>query len=1452
MRNPWGPGNGKFGQALVLVCISVGIALLQFLIPCEAQTLPDSVIAQINALEDEKASFPATDQKIESRLVLSIKRRRSETIAKGATPFLRVDEAADTNGMVEVEISAEHLPDVVSRIQKAGGQLRDEPFGATICARVPIEALRQIAALPEVKLINQAAEIIPNVIDLEGILSHDAAAAANSFGVAGGGVKVGVISDSVDFLPAARVANEAGPVFVAPGQSGVPGTGEGTALLEIVHAIAPDAALVFATAKPSVARFAANLLDLRYKYGCDIILDDVSFAHETPFQDGEISAAIANVAANGCLYLSAAGNEGNFFGNLYSVGSGVWEGDFADGGPAGKALKIKGRVHNFGGSASDTVTLQSGKPHSSVLFWSDPWGASDNDYDLFVLDAKKANVVAASINPQNGRQNPFEAVPAPKAGESLVIVLARGTNRFLHLTTLGGKLDICTGGATRGHNASTNALTIGAFYQYPEQGLEAFSSDGPRQMFFYSNGTPITPGNFSSSGGAIFQKPDFVGADGVATSVLNPFFGTSAAVANVAGVAALVKSWNPTLSSTQIVAALQASTQSDWNQFFGYGCPLADGAINAVAASAGPPSIALQAHSRQVELGTPYTINLTAVGAAPLSYQWQRNGVNLVDGEDFSGTTTNLLTIACDFLSDAGSYSVVVSNAFGKTSSSNALITFGPVQTVTSLAAISNNNDTYFFTEPGVVEGPDGYLYGATPEGGATGSGTLFRMNPDGELAELYDFSTNATEAASPNTPVFGTDGFLYGTTQQNSNDSTGIIFKMSPSGQFTTLYTFTNGEDGAQPFCGLTAGPNGVFYGTASAGGVGGSGTVYQITSTGKFKTLYFFTNNGDGASPASAPIPGRDGALYGTTLSTLYKLTLSGELTVLYTFTNGFDGNSVWAGLTAGADGNFYGVAAGGGLTDEFGNWGGTVFRITPAGKFTVLHSFLPLDGEGPVGKLALGPDGNFYGATTAGGPAYINAEETLPAGPGSLSGFGTVYKISPKGAFTCLHSFTTGPDNDGQYPPANEGVGPACDLFAASDGNIYGVNGGVFRVATRGFAPAIMRAPENQTVVPGANAAFVVAAGGAPPLTFQWQFKGANISGATDSSLTIGNVQPAQTGSYRVIVRDPAGTVTTPNATLSLGTALTISRQPMAETVAQGATATFTVAAMGSPPISYQWQFDGTNIPGATLATLRIPKVHANNAGSYTVVVGNPVGIATSGQAVLSISVPPTAALNARIAGLLFTNLDVGAATFYGLFIDTNAASPQSAGSLALSVSRTLAFSGKMIRASDVKSFTGRFDESGSAQLLLSQPNSGPVTLNLHLNPGAALEMSGSVRVANRFNAPLIGGRVLIGGNPIDSQRQMVALRDGSNRGHMLGRFEGDGKGAVKISLIDGTSVVARAGALESGRTLVFAPLYEGKGWFWSSDAAPVGDSGVSGFWLRPGARRALELKFQDSKN
>src|SRR6185503_13233222 len=200
----------------------------------------------------------------------------------------------------------------------------------------------------------------------------------------------GVLSDSITHLAQSQGAGELPGVNIIPGQAGS-GTGEGTAMLEIVHDLAPSSDLYFATAFGGIASFAENIRQLRAA-GCRVIVDDVTYFSESPFQDGLIAQAVNEVSAGGALFFSSAGNSGNKSDNT----SGTWEGDFVDGGAA--TIGRGGRLHDFGGTTINAF-LPGGGFRSVDLFWSDPLGHSTNDYDVYVLD-EAGFVVAASNNTQ--------------------------------------------------------------------------------------------------------------------------------------------------------------------------------------------------------------------------------------------------------------------------------------------------------------------------------------------------------------------------------------------------------------------------------------------------------------------------------------------------------------------------------------------------------------------------------------------------------------------------------------------------------------------------------------------------------------------------------------------------------------------------------------------------------------------------------------------------------------------------------------------------------------------------------------------------------------------------------------------------------------------------------------------------------------------------------------------
>ncbi len=354
-----------------------------------------------------------------------------------------------------------------------------------------------------------------------------------------------------------------------------------------------------------------------------------------------------------------------------------------------------------------------------------------------------------------------------------------------------------------------------------------------------------------------------------------------------------------------------------------------------------------------------------------------------------------------------------------------------PAQTLTTLTAFDGTNGS----DPAasLIQGSDGNLYGTTQYGGSASNcesgypcGTVFKITPSGTLTTLHSF--NYGDGAYPVSPlVQGSDGNFYGTNQGEADSGgAGTIFKITPSGTLAVLlYSFSSPA-------GLVQGRDGNFYGTTPRSYT--HGTVFKVTPSGTLTTLYTFQGT-DGDNPQAGLIQATDGYFYGTTESggtsnncgggcgTVFKITPSGSLTTLHSFSVS-DGFNVVAGLVQGSDGNFYGTTVGGGA----GQNGGVVFKITPSGTFSIVYSLCSqsgcTDGYSPRAGLVQASDGNFYGTTSGGG----------------AKGQGTVFAVTPGGLLTTLYSFCA-------QSGCADGTTPLAGVIQASDGNFYGTtyNGG-----------------------------------------------------------------------------------------------------------------------------------------------------------------------------------------------------------------------------------------------------------------------------------------------------------------------------------------------------------------------------------------------------------------------
>ena len=511
----------------------------------------------ISALLAAKERRTPAQRKVGSRLlelaaaVAARGSREAPPRAPGASAERGPDAGGTEDGRMLVDVRADVTRAVLTRIRELGGAVVNSvPRYRAIRALLPLSSVERLAALDAVRTIRTADQAVTRKDDTsEGVVAHRANLARRTHGVDGTGIGIGVLSNGVRTLAdRQRTGDLPAQVTVLPGQEGR--GDEGTALLEIVHDLAPGADLYFATALGGEARFAANIEAL-CEAGADVIVDDVGFRLEPTLQDSVITQGIDAATSDGCFHFSAAGNQGN----LNDGTSNVWEGDYA----AASALVVDGETlgvrHDFGGGAEENPVgggFQGFFTGIVVLQWADPWGASSNDYDLFLVNADGA-VLASSTNTQDGTQDPIEVISAgffAYADARLVVVKHSGADRYLRLQAFDGRLDIATAGTTYGHAAAENAFGVaqvdvrtapGGVFKGAES-VATTSSDGPRRVFFAADGTPITPGEFSSSGGKVLQKPDLAAAGCVSTATpgFSPFCGTSAAAPHAAAIAALM------------------------------------------------------------------------------------------------------------------------------------------------------------------------------------------------------------------------------------------------------------------------------------------------------------------------------------------------------------------------------------------------------------------------------------------------------------------------------------------------------------------------------------------------------------------------------------------------------------------------------------------------------------------------------------------------------------------------------------------------------------------------------------------------------------------------------------------------------------------------------------------------------------------------------------------------
>ncbi len=571
---------------LLIASVALSRVAIAAWVPAADQASPTPQTAPASLEPLDKTQLLRPQRKVSTHLY----RLTRELSARGATrqavlasrPSVlsnRLQKVSDA-GMVQCYVEYSGAADAVrAAIVKAGGKIELQAKGMSLFqAELPYDRMEAVAADAGVRRIRLPGYRITRTGSVlsQGDAVHRCNVVRASRGLTGAGIKVGVISDGINGIVDSQASGDIPPTYEAMSarsDGNLYDGAEGTAMMEIVHDLAPDASLAVSNPGTSVEMLSAiDILDSTFH--CNVICDDLGFSDEPFFEDGDVVARIDQAVAGGAIYCSAAGNEGS---------QAYYEGDFV--GISQKISRNNMTVQNFDGAGDWNMNLSIPANSSSVILleWNDPWGASSNDYDLFVTNDTGKTIYAASEDYQDGTGDPWEAVQVTNTTANpltryIVVRKYSGVDRHLKIVLWGGTLTQydTSVGSIYGHPSGLNVIACGAVRASTPATIEYFSSIGPVRIDFPS---------------LVYRdKPDLCGVDGVSVTAnggfYNPFYGTSAATPHVAAVCAQVWSANPSLSNTYVRDLVQNSAvdlgATGFDTVFGFGRADAFNAVNVV------------------------------------------------------------------------------------------------------------------------------------------------------------------------------------------------------------------------------------------------------------------------------------------------------------------------------------------------------------------------------------------------------------------------------------------------------------------------------------------------------------------------------------------------------------------------------------------------------------------------------------------------------------------------------------------------------------------------------------------------------------------------------------------------------------------------------------------------------------------------------------------------------
>jgi len=654
---------------------------------------------------------------------------------------------------------------------------------------------------------------------------------------------------------------------------------------------------------------------------------------------------------------------------------------------------------------------------------------------------------------------------------------------------------------------------------------------------------------------------------------------------------------------------------------------------NATLTAPFPPVIWGQPASQIVVAGSAATF--TAGASSPgLTFQWKRAGTNVADGTKFSGSATASLTVSNAQGADMAAYSVGVSNSYGGVVSSNALLGLRP------LAAWGHNTYNQSDVQPGlsnVLAVAGGYYHSLALKADGTvaawGAGTSGQTNVPVGLANVA-----AVAAGVYHNLALKSDGTVTAWGYNNAGQTNvpiGLANVVAVAAGF--YHSLALKGDGTVAAWGITN--SGSNYGqtnnpsglTNVVGIAVGWHHNLALKADGAVVAWGAGTNN-TGSSPhfGQAQVPGGLNNVVAVAAGAYHSLALKADGTVV-----------AWgAGTTSGANPHYGQSLVPEGLSNVVAIAAGTYHSLAlrADGSMVAWGAGTANTGSNPQYGQSVVPGGLSNTIGIAGGGYHTLALENDGRPYITVQPFN---QTASAGATVTLAALVAGAQplsyqwqRDGTNVPGGTGA-------VLTMANVQSTNAGSYSVvatnaqgtATSASAlltviapPTITTQPQSLSINQGSNATFAVVAAGTLPLSYQWTFNGTNISGATASSYTCFAAQAPDTGSYAVVVTNSVGSVTSSNAILSFNVPPGITTQPGSVTVIAGSNVTFTVAATGTLPLSWQWTFNGTNLAGAIGTSYTRLNAQPADAGSYAAVVSNMAGSVTSSNAVLTVNVPP----------------------------------------------------------------------------------------------------------------------------------------------------------------------------------------------------------------------------------